>query len=236
MNLTLFLEELQKLNINLTTKQQQQIDIYINELLKYNAHTNITAITDYNTILLKHFYDSLTLVKVYDFTQNIKLLDIGSGAGFPSVVLKIVFPNISLTVLDSNRKKTKFLEILVEKLQLSDIEIINERAEDFIKNRREFYDVVTTRAVASLRIISELAIPFLKVKGLLLAMKSNYTEELDEAKTTIDILNSELIKIETLELPIEKSKRNILVITKKLPTNLKYPRRYSQIVKKPLQK
>ncbi len=118
MNLTLFLEELQKLNINLTTKQQQQIDIYINELLKYNAHTNITAITDYNTILLKHFYDSLTLVKVYDFTQNIKLLDIGSGAGFPSVVLKIVFPNISLTVLDSNRKKTKFLEILADKLQV----------------------------------------------------------------------------------------------------------------------
>ena len=195
MNFTEFITEIKKLNINLTDNQENQIKTYINKLIEYNSHTNLTAIRNYEDILLKHFYDSLTLVKAYDFNNSLNVLDIGSGAGFPGLVIKIVFPRINLTLLDSNNKKTKFLNQIVNNLKLTNIEIINDRAENFIKNNRETFDVVTSRAVSHLRIISELSIPYLKVGGTFLVMKTNSEEELNESLATIKYLNSEIKEI-----------------------------------------
>lgn len=232
MNFNLFLEEINKLSITLNEEQQTQIKEYIDELIDYNSHTNLTAIRNYEDILLKHFYDSITLVKAYDFTKEVNVLDIGSGAGFPGLVLKIVFPNIKLTLLDSNNKKTKFLNQIVNNLNLTNIEIINDRAEIFIKDNREKFDVVTSRAVAHLRIISELSIPYLKIGGKFLVMKTNSDEELQESISTINYLNSEIEKILEIELPIEHSKRNIIIIKKNKNNGNNVPRNYSQIVKK----
>ncbi|MBR1413682.1 MAG: 16S rRNA (guanine(527)-N(7))-methyltransferase RsmG [Bacilli bacterium] len=232
MNFNLFLEEINKLSITLNEEQQIQIKEYIDELIEYNSHTNLTAIRNYEDILLKHFYDSITLVKAYDFTKEVNVLDIGSGAGFPGLVLKIVFPNIKLTLLDSNNKKTKFLNQIVNNLKLTNIEIINDRAENFIKDNREKFDVVTSRAVAHLRIISELSIPYLKIGGKFLVMKTNSDEELQESISTINYLNSEIEKILEIELPIEHSKRNIIIIKKNKSNGNNVPRNYSQIVKK----
>lgn len=236
MDFATFLVELKKLAIELTLKQQQQIETYIQELIKYNSHTNLTSIKDYNSILLKHFFDSLTLVKAYDFNREINLLDIGSGAGFPGLVLKIVFPKINLTLLDSNNKKTKFLDMIVAKLELTNVTVVNERAEIFIKNHREFYDVVTARAVAHLRIIAELGIPFLKVEGKLLAMKANINQEITESKTTLEYLVSEIMNVVNFNLPIDRSIRNIIIIEKKSKTPTNIPRNFNQILKKTLQK
>ena len=146
-----FLAELAKLGINLTEKQINDLEIYAKFLLEYNSHTNLTAIIELNDVYLKHFYDSLTIVKNIDLTKIANLLDIGTGAGFPGMVLKIVFPSLKVTLLDSNNKKIAFLKELAKKLNLN-VEIVYDRAEIFVQNRREFYDIVTSRAVADLSI------------------------------------------------------------------------------------
>ena len=179
-----FLAELAKLGINLTEKQINDLEIYAKFLLEYNSHTNLTAITELNDVYLKHFYDSLTIVKNIDLTKIANLLDIGTGAGFPGMVLKIVFPSLKVTLLDSNNKKIAFLKELAKKLNLN-VEIVYDRAEIFVQNRREFYDIVTSRAVADLSILSELAIPYLKVGGNFIAMKANYQDELHNAENII---------------------------------------------------
>ena len=190
-----FLRELStNLNITLTEKQISELDFYAKFLLEYNEHTNLTAIKTLEDVYLKHFYDSLTIVKNVDLTQVTTLLDIGTGAGFPGMVLKIVFPNLKVTLLDSNNKKIAFLKELAAKLALN-VEIIYDRAEIFVQNRREYYDIVTSRAVADLSILAELAIPYLKVGGNFIAMKANYQEELHNALNIIKKLNSKVTKI-----------------------------------------
>ena len=230
-----FIKEVEKLGININEDILNKLEIYKEFLMEYNSHTNLTAIKNEEDIYLKHFYDSLTIIKVTDLSTKDSLLDIGTGAGFPGMVLKIFYPNLKVTLLDSNNKKTKFLELLKEKLNL-EVAIINDRAENYAKNNLNSFDVVTSRAVANLRVLTELCIPFVKKEGLFIPLKGNVEEELKEAKDTIEILNSELIQKETFNLYENDNLRNILVIKKLQETNKDNLRSYDKIVKKPLVK
>ena len=223
--------ELEKLGINLTDKQKEQLEIYKDFLIEYNKHTNLTRIIDENDIYLKHFYDSLTIVKYIDLSNKNTLLDIGTGAGFPGMVLKIVYPNLDVTLLDSNNKKITFLKQLSEKLNIN-INAIQARSEEYIKEKREYFDVVTSRAMANLRVLLELSIPYVKINGNFIAMKANASEELKEAGNTHEKLGAKLSSIQEFELIKENSKRTIIVYDKTSNTDTKYPRKYDIIIKK----
>ena len=230
MNREQFVKQLENINVKLTENQLNQLEKYYEMLVEYNKVMNLTGITEHNQVFLKHFYDSLTIVKNVDLSKITNLLDIGTGAGFPGMVLKIVFPNLKVTLLDSNNKKITFLKELAEKLNL-DVEIIYDRAEIFVQNRREYYDIVTSRAVADLSILVELAIPYLKVGGNFIAMKANYQDELHNAENIIKKLNSKVIKITEFTLPLTDMQRGIITINKEKITNKKYPRSYNTIKK-----
>lgn len=223
-----FITELTKLNIEVTPEKLDQLKEYASFLLEYNKHTNLTAIRDINEVYLKHFYDSLTIVKAINLKEVNTLLDIGTGPGFPGMVLKIIYPHLQITLMDSNNKKISFLKALAQELNLN-VEIIYGRAEEFIVNRREYYDVVTSRAVASLDILAELSIPYVKTNGLFVAMKSNYQEELQATLPIIKKLDSKVEKIERFSLPKIEANRAIICIRKEKATNHKYPRNYNQI-------
>lgn len=223
-----FITELTKLNIEVTPEKLDQLKEYASFLLEYNQHTNLTAIRDINEVYLKHFYDSLTIVKAINLKEVNTLLDIGTGPGFPGMVLKIIYPHLQITLMDSNNKKISFLKALAQELNLN-VEIIYGRAEEFIVNRREYYDVVTSRAVASLDILAELSIPYVKTNGLFVAMKSNYQEELQATLPILKKLDSKVEKIEKFSLPKIEANRAIICIRKEKVTNHKYPRNYNQI-------
>lgn len=223
-----FITELTKLNIEVTPEKLDQLKEYASFLLEYNQHTNLTAIRDINEVYLKHFYDSLTIVKAINLKEVDTLLDIGTGPGFPGMVLKIIYPHLQITLMDSNNKKINFLKALAQELNLN-VEIIYGRAEEFIVNRREYYDVVTSRAVASLDILAELSIPYVKTNGLFVAMKSNYQEELQATLPILKKLDSKVEKIEKFSLPKIEANRAIICIRKEKATNHKYPRNYNQI-------
>lgn len=236
MNKDRFIQELKKINIILTDDQVELFNKYAKFLLEYNKTINLTAIRDIEGVYLKHFYDSCLVINnsLVDFNNVNSLIDIGSGAGFPGVVIKILYPNIELTLLDSNNKKTTFLSKLIEYLNLENVTIVNDRAENFVKNNRQKFDISIARAVSELRIISELCIPLTKVNGYFIALKGNYKEELDSAKSTIKILNSEVEKTIETTLPIEESIRTLIFIKINGIVDNKYPRLYDQIVKKTL--
>ena len=223
--------ELEKIGITLTDKQKEQLEIYKDFLIEYNKHTNLTRITDENDIYLKHFYDSLTIVKYIDLSNKKTLLDIGTGAGFPGMVLKIVYPNLEVTLLDSNNKKITFLKQLSEKLNVK-VNAIQARSEEYIKEKREYFDVVTSRAMANLRVLLELSIPYVKINGNFIAMKANASEELKEAGNTHEKLGAKLSSIQKFKLIKENSKRTIIVYDKTSNTDTKYPRKYDIIIKK----
>lgn len=223
-----FITELTKLNIEVTAEKLDQLKEYASFLLEYNQHTNLTAIRDINEVYLKHFYDSLTIVKAINLKEVNTVLDIGTGPGFPGMVLKIIYPHLQITLMDSNNKKIGFLKALAQELNLN-VEIIYGRAEEFIVNRREYYDVVTSRAVASLDILAELSIPYVKTNGLFVAMKSNYQEELQATLPILKKLDSKVEKIEKFSLPKIEANRAIICIRKEKATNHKYPRNYNQI-------
>lgn len=230
MNKEEFLIAVSNLGLNLTMQQQKDLETYQSFLEEYNKTTNLTTIVNEFEVYLKHFYDSLTIIKEIDLTKVDTLLDIGTGAGFPGMVLKICYPNLNVTLLDSNNKKLAFLDNLKNKLNL-DVTLIHSRAEEFITDNREKFDVVVTRAVASLPILCELAIPYLKVNGYFIAMKSNALEEIAASTTILSKLDSKIININEFELPHEHSKRTLIKIEKFKPTNHKYPRQYNQIKK-----
>ncbi len=225
-----FKEELVKLNLKLSDAQLQQLKLYADFLLEYNKHTNLTAIKTTEEVYLKHFYDSLTIIKTVDLSAIDSLLDIGTGAGFPGMVLKICYPNLNVTLMDSNNKKITFLNELATKLNIQ-VELVHARAEEFIKNRRETYDIVTSRAVADLAVLSELAIPYIKVNGYFIAMKSNYQSELENSKSILTKLSSKVIDIQEFSLPVENSNRALIKIQKYKPTSHVYPREYNKIIK-----
>lgn len=230
-----FLIEINKLNINYSLDMLEKLEIYKEFLIEYNKHTNLTAIKTEEEIYLKHFFDSLTICKSYDFNKIDNLIDIGTGAGFPGIVIKIFFPDIKITLLDSNNKKTKFLLELSKKLNL-DVTIVNDRIENFSKNNLNKYDVVTSRAVANLRVLSELAIPLVKVRGHFIALKGNIEEELKDAKNTIELMHGYIENIINFELYNNSGNRNIIVIKKLKETLQENIRAYDRIIKKPLVK
>jgi len=223
-----FINELEKIGITLDSDKLDKFNKYFNLLVEYNKVMNLTGITDYDGVYLKHFYDSLTLVKAYDFTKDISLCDVGSGAGFPSIPLKIVFPNIKVTIIDSLNKRIEFLNVVIKELGLTNICAIHSRAEEY--NKREEFDIVTSRALADVNIGLELCMPLVKVDGYYLPMVVGY----NLGSNTIKTLGGEFIKEIKFNLPIENSERKILVIKKVSLTNKMYPRSFSQIKKKPL--
>jgi len=232
MNKELFLEELKKLGILLTPKQEQDLETYYKLLISYNNNVNLTAITKEEDVYLKHFYDSLTLFKGIDLKENLKICDLGTGAGFPGLVLKIVFPNLSITLVDSLEKRIKFLDLVIKELELKNIKTVHSRIEEF--KETEAFDVVVSRAVAKINILLELGCNIPKVNGLFVFMKGNILEELKSAKNALKVLNYSLEKIISFKLPIEESERNIVILKHTSPTSNKYPRQFSIIKKKPL--
>lgn len=234
MNKKEFIEELSKLNIHLTDEQLHQLDEYYKMMIEYNEKINITRITDEKDVYLKHFYDSLTLIKAYDLTKDITLCDIGTGAGFPGIVLKICFPQLKVTLVESMQKKVRFLYQVKEKLNLKDLFICKERAEIFANNNREKYDLVTSRAMARLNVLTEMCIPLVKIKGYFIPMKATIDQELEEARNSIEVMNSELEDVINFTLPIENSVRNLVVIKKISYNDKRYPRKYDEIKKHPL--
>lgn len=225
MNLERFIEEIEKLGIHITENQLNQLEKFYELLISWNEKINLTRITKKEDVYLKHFYDSLTLIKTIDLTQDVSLCDVGTGAGFPGVVLKIVFPNLKITLIDSLQKRINYLNEVIKELNLQNIEAIHTRAEDYARKNRETYDIVTARAVANLKIISELCIPMLKENGYFIAMKANATEEIAASKTMIIELGAKLENTIEFILPIENSNRTLIKIKKIKKTNSKYPRK-----------
>ncbi len=232
MNKEEFIQELNKLNIEINEEQLKYLEIYKTFLLDYNKHTNLTAIKEEKEIYLKHFYDSLTISNFLE--KENKVLDIGTGAGFPGMVLALFHPNINFVLLDSNNKKTTFLNLLKEKLSLKNVEVVHARAENYVKEHLEEFDIVTSRAVAELRILAELSLPALKIKGKFIPLKANIEKEMPLFLDALKELNGQLIEKKEFYLPIENSKRSVLIIEHFLKTNSIYPRSYDKILKKPL--
>ena len=228
-----FIENLKKLNIAVNDDILYKLDTYYKMLISYNMHTNLTRITDEKEVYLKHFYDSLTIIKTVNL-NNQTLLDIGTGAGFPGLVLKIVFPKLKVTLLDSLNKRILFLKDVIEELGLNDIGVIHARAEEYANDHREKFDIVTSRAVANLNVLSELCIPYIKVGGNFISMKSNAFDEIKSAEKSIKTLGCVIKETVIFELPKEKSKRTLINIQKVQETDVKYPRKFSEIKKKPL--
>ena len=230
-----FITSVSKLGITLTTEQLDMLNTYKEFLQEYNKHTNLTRIVTDEDIYLKHFYDSLTIVKAIDLNNINNLLDIGTGAGFPGMVLKIVFPKINVTLLDSNNKKIKFLQELSKKLNIN-VEIINDRVENYAKNNLNKFDIVTSRAVANMRVLTEISLPLVKVVGYFIALKGIMDDNLEDSRETIAILNGEITNIITFNLHDNEGIRNIIVIKKKKETQINNLRTYDKIIKKPLKK
>ncbi len=230
-----FILELKELGIELTEQQKKQLKKYYEMLVEYNQHMNLTGITEESDVYLKHFYDSLTLEKAIHLEKMHTLCDIGTGAGFPGLVLKIVFPNLKVTLVDSLNKRILFLQDVIQELGLKEVEAIHVRAEEFAKNHREQYDVVTSRAVANLSLLSEISLPLVRVGGYFIPMKAHLELEMDTLNSIIGKLNGKIEELISFDLPNEHSVRNLLKIKKIEKTHYKYPRKFADMKKKPLQ-
>lgn len=225
MNIEVFKEEVEKLGISLTDEQLNQLALFYQLLLSWNEKMNLTRITNQEEVYLKHFYDSLTLYKEIKLETVDTLCDVGSGAGFPGIVLKIVFPNLDITLIDSLQKRVNYLNEIIKELKLSNIRAIHTRCEDYARVNREKYEVVTARAVANLKVLSELCLPLVKENGYFIAMKGKATEELDEAKAMIGTLGGKIEHINEFNLPLEESNRTLIKIKKEKKTDKIYPRK-----------
>lgn len=233
MNKQKFIEELLKLNIKISDIQLEKLEKYYEILERENKLYNLTSITEKESVFLKHFYDSLTIVKIIDLNDE-TLCDLGTGAGFPGMVLKIMFPSLKVTLIDATLKKCNFLEKVIKELKLEKINVINARVEEYAKIEREKYDIVTARAVAPLKHLLEYGVPLLKVNGTFVAMKGNVNEELKNIDNYLDKLKIKQDKIIDFQLPLENSHRTLISFIKLAKTDIKYPRKYSEIKKKSL--
>lgn len=232
-----FYKALEDFDIHLNDFQKEQFDSYFQTLVEWNDKINLTAITEKNDVYLKHFYDSIApILHGYIKNEPIKLLDIGAGAGFPSIPMKIIYPQLDITIIDSLNKRITFLKQLSEVLHLEGVHFFHGRAEDFGQdiNFRAQFDIVTARAVARMQILSELTIPFLKLNGKLLALKAQAVDqELSDAQNALKLLFSQVIENNHYQLPNGDS-RYITIVEKKKETPRKYPRKAGTPNKKPL--
>lgn len=207
-----FYKELEKLKINLSDHQKKQLENFYNILIEENKKINLTRIIEKEEVYLKHFYDSLTIVKEIDLNNVNTLCDIGLGAGFPGIVLKIVYPNLNITLVDSLQKRVNYLNEAIKKLNLDNIKAIHIRAEDY----QEKFDIVTTRAVARLDKLINWCMHLVNKEGIFIAMKANIDEELISIDKTLNKNKCEIININKFYLPIEESNRALVVIKKKI--------------------
>lgn len=239
MNPEEFAAALREHNVELNAQQLAQYQQYYERLVAVNEHMNLTAITERDEVYLKHFYDSLTLAWAYPElqTEKLNMIDVGAGAGFPSLPLKIAFPQLQITIIDALNKRINFLRDLVKELGLEGVTVEHARAEEFGNKTapaREQYDVATARALARLNVLGELTLPFVKVGGVLLAMKGSAAdEELAEAKKAITTLGAEIGDQIDVSLP-NGDPRSVIVIKKVKNTPKKYPRKPGDPVRKPL--
>ncbi|WP_127587552.1 16S rRNA (guanine(527)-N(7))-methyltransferase RsmG [Paenibacillus koleovorans] len=232
-----FEELLTAKQLDLSAEQWERFELYYRELVDWNERMNLTAITDREQVFVKHFYDSISLSFYVPLQSIASMADIGSGAGFPSIPLKIMFPHLKVTIVDSLNKRIGFLNALVTRLGLSDVSCLHGRAEDVARKseHRDQYDLVTARAVARLSVLNEFCLPFVKTGGLFAAMKgSDLPDELKEAKISLRELKGEVEASHQFELPVEHSTRHIVCIRKKAATPAKYPRKAGTPLKQPL--
>ncbi len=234
MNEKEFISYLEKLGINIDENKLFQLEKYYELLVTKNQVMNLTNITEKESVYLKHFYDSITLTIIHNFMDCESICDIGTGAGFPGVVLKIIFPHLKVVLIDSLEKRIKFLNELINELQLNDIEAIHIRAEDYARKNREMFDIVTSRAVAKLSILNELCLPLVKVNGFFISMKGSAEEELNEINNNLKLLGGQILEVKSFLLPYENSKRTLIKIKKAKKSDTKYPRDFKEIKKKPL--
>lgn len=234
MNEQQFIEALHKKGIVLSSKQIEQFQRYFSILIEWNQKMNLTAITNIEEVYLKHFYDSITIAFDYSFS-NQSIVDIGAGAGFPSIPLKIIYPELSVTIVDSLTKRITFLQHLFQELELPNCYAISARAEEYAINHREQYDVVMARAVARLNILDELCLPLVKVNGYFLSLKGKKAkEEITEANNGIIKLGGKIEKEISFTLSNKEDHRSNILIKKQKPTPKQYPRIYAKIKKQPL--
>lgn len=239
MNPEIFAEELANYGFKLSSKQKKQFATYYNKLIEFNKKVNLTRITDKNEVYLKHFFDSITpLLEFSDLFKGEKsLCDVGAGAGFPSLPIKILCPDLSITIVDSLGKRLKFLDELVSDLSLDKVTLVHSRAEDAgqNKNLREKFDLVTGRAVARMSVLSEYCLPLAKVDEYLVALKGpKAQDELAEAKNAIEVLGGSVKEVKELMLPDTDDERTLIVVKKVKATPKKYPRQAGTPNRKPL--
>ena len=234
---TWFEKGLAELEITLNEKQIEQFLTYYELLVEWNTVMNLTAITEYEEVITKHFLDSVASVKVCDYSKPMKILDLGTGAGFPGIPLKIAFPDQEIVLLDSLNKRVKFLNTVIETLGLTGIRAIHGRAEDYAKQKehREKYDFCVSRAVANLSTLSEYCIPFVKEGGSFISYKSGkIDEELAQAENAVKILGGKVQDVVKFPLMDTDMDRSFVVIKKMKPTAKKYPRKAGLPAKEPL--
>lgn len=229
-------KQTEKLGVELDDKQKEKFYNYMELLIRWNENINLTAITEPKEVLQKHFVDSLTIIPYVE--KNAKVIDVGTGAGFPGIPLKIAEKNVEVTLLDALNKRLNFLNEVINKLELSNIETVHLRAEEAGKDKdlREKFDISVSRAVAPLAILVEYLLPLVKINGKCICMKgSNIKEEIENSKKAIEILGGKIEKIEEFTLPNSEIKRNIIVIRKVMKTPNKYPRKPGTPSKEPIQ-
>ena len=225
-----FIKYVEDLGITCDDDKLSRLNKYYEMLVEYNKVMNLTGITDKKQVYLKHFYDSLTIAKVINLNEYNTLCDIGTGAGFPGLVIKIFYPHLKVTLVDSLNKRINFLNDVIKELGLTDIETVHARIEDYAHNNKDRFDIVTARAVAPLNILLEYAIPITKVNSYFIAMKGKVEEEFTY-NNALKVLKSVVEDIKKFRLPIENSDRTIYKIKKSSKINGKYPRKPSEIKK-----
>ena len=225
-----FIKYLDELGVKYDDNKLESLNKYYTMLVEYNKVMNLTGITEKKQVYLKHFYDSLTIVKAMDLNKIESLCDIGTGAGFPGMVIKIFYPHLKVTLVDSLSKRINFLKDVIKDLKLENIDAIHARIEDYAQNNKEKFDVVTARAVAPLNILLEYAIPITKVNSHFIPMKGK-EEDSNSYSNALKVLNSKVEEIISFKLPIENSDRTIYTIKKIAKTNNKYPRKPNEIKK-----
>ena len=224
-----------QINVDINEEQANKFYKYMELLLEWNEKMNLTAITEPDEVILKHFIDSITVEKYIN--KEAKIIDVGTGAGFPGIPLSIIRNDLNITLMDSLNKRIRFLDEVIEKNNLINVDTVHSRAEELARNTdyREKFDVATSRAVASLNVLLEYMVPFVKVGGYCICMKgSNVDEELDNAKKALDVLNCKVEKVERFNLPGSDYGRNIIIIKKIGKTSKKYPRKPGTPAKEPL--